>query len=167
MRHAEGLVDSAPPGDKDMANIGKALQSTTMSALKSLASRIPLYVHRLEDTHAARNFLPTTPGDFLVVYNGIAYLIECKSSEQEDVDFGSRFRSLVPNTQIASARLWIRAGGESLFLFHSIPHDLYAVYAGKVVVSMYQNKRQRIDPLLGPIIGKSGLEDMLLNTLWR
>lgn len=148
-----------------MSNTGKPFEQTTMKILKELATKHPMKVHRFADSHAARNIMTSAPGDFLVVKSGVPILMEVKSSEQEGVSFGSRFRSMVTSSQYAEARLWIRAGGVSMFMFHNIHDDAYEVYSGADLVEVYSQKRVKIDPVFPTAYGKLEYKLLLMDAL--
>jgi hypothetical protein len=73
---------------------------------------------RQYDTKSAGTFLPQTPGDFIIQWTGQAILLEAKSSEKYET-LSQCPRGYITRGQIASHRLWNRAGGTSLFVFKS------------------------------------------------
>jgi len=78
----------------------------------------PIAWHRLVDTKAAGNIVARQPSDFIACMGGKATLIEAKFSEAHD-SLRSCFSNAVKSHQLASARIWTRAGARYVVLFHS------------------------------------------------
>lgn len=95
---------------------GKSFEALVQEALQEEAKVRPLVVHRFYDTYAAGDYLPSQPGDFLVVYRGLPMLLELKSSCVHESLRGC-FSNAVPPGQIGSHILWRRAEARCWFLF--------------------------------------------------
>jgi len=98
-------------------NDGKLLETAMQKALTDYCQTHPVLFHRFYDTHAARNWLPAQPGDFLLVVQGRAILIECKSTIT-----GAHLNKLARGNaaQIGKHKLWLRAGGLSRYVYLNI-----------------------------------------------
>jgi hypothetical protein len=101
-------------------NSGEYLQTAVQAALKAFCEKNPAVWHRFYDTHSAGRFLPTQPGDFLLISRGTAHLIECKSSDTgESLD---RLARRSPE-QIGKHKLWARAGAHTWYIYHNKTED--------------------------------------------
>ena len=95
----------------------KKLERDVQVYFETLMETEPVVYHRFYDTASANGFLPAQPGDHLVIYSGVPFLIETKNSVKYN-SLSSCFASHVKDTQIAAHRVWGRAGVITLFLFH-------------------------------------------------
>ena len=114
--------------------VGKYFENEIMTpALTRFCEAQPAFFHKLKDTYAARNFLPTSPADYLVALSGEAQLWECKASA---VQFSLRscLSDMVSNHQVAHHRLWHRSGNRSWFLFYSDQTGVIEFWPGDLVV---------------------------------
>ena len=98
--------------------------------------------HRFYDTHAAGNFLPGQPADFMVVNNGKLHFIEAKFSEVHD-SLKSCFSGAVRANQTAAAHLAVRAGANYVFLFYSAKSDMFELWDGEYLFQQ-RSKGQRL-----------------------
>ncbi len=108
---------------------GYTFEAEIARALKSLRNT---YYHKLPDTHAfnprcpscgrdPRLILPKQPADFLVIRNGVPYLVECKSSRNA-LSYNIKY---IRTHQIESAREWEAAGGKYYFaICRRVPYDM-------------------------------------------
>lgn len=101
-------------------NSGEYLQKAVQDALKRYCEKNPAVWHRFYDTHSAGRFLPVQPGDFLFVVQGVAHLIECKSTET-----GESLERLARKSpeQIGKHKLWARAGAHTWYVYHDRVED--------------------------------------------
>lgn len=89
----------------------------------------PIAWHRLVDTKAAGNIVARQPSDFIACMGGKATLIEAKFSEAHD-SLRSCFSDAVKAHQLASARIWTRAGADYIILFYSSLSGITEVWSG-------------------------------------
>jgi hypothetical protein len=97
-------------------DIGKWFEGEVKDALHEIQERHPATYHRFPDSHAARNLIPAQPADFLLIWRGTPFLIECKCSEPYD-NLRSGFSALFPKKQAAQHRKWQRGGSRTILLF--------------------------------------------------
>lgn len=115
-------------------NDGTVLETLVQQALTALCAMRPAFWHRFYDTKSARGFLPAQPGDFMLIWQGKAYLIECKSSDKDNcVPMAWR----TPE-QIGKHKLWLRAGGYSLYVH--LRAGVVKILCGAALV----NKEERV-----------------------
>jgi len=143
----------------------KKFENDTFSYLQDQAITLPLVVHRFYDTRSAGDYLPSQPGDFMLLLGGVVILLELKSSEEHN-SLRSCFSSAVPSTQIAHHRLWHRAGSQNWFLFWGADGryerwPLYPVQVARETGTPLKNGRQRTFSNLKDIL-ESVIEDYLL-----
>jgi hypothetical protein len=115
-------------------NDGSTLENATWKALASIQENDGGFAYRFADSKAAGNLIGAAPGDYLLVLNGRAVLIECKSTVS-----GTTLRSLIKGSQVgkrqlAKHRLWLRGGGVSLYLHYDLAGGVLSAYEGEVVV---------------------------------
>lgn len=99
----------------------KKLEEDVAELFRQRMELEPLVYHRFYDTHSAGSLLPEQPADHLVIWRGLPILIETKYSSRF-ASLASCFGEMVKDGQIASARIWGRAGAYSLFLFQGTEH---------------------------------------------
>jgi len=88
---------------------------------------------RLYDSASARGkFLPAQPGDFMVAYNAVTFMVECKSSVKH-TSLRSCLSSHVKDGQVALMRMWIASGNPSCFIFYSAVDQQIEIWPGKSV----------------------------------
>lgn len=124
---------------KTEKNIGKWFEtSLVMPAFAGLARQIGLYYHRFLDTHAAGSHVPNAPGDYYAMLRGMPILVECKASIKH-MSLKGCLADAVEDHQVGTHRLWIKAGGVSLFLFYSDQTRLIEFWRGETVISARQH----------------------------
>jgi hypothetical protein len=120
-----------------MSSTGKPLEEKIQEAGKLLQENHPAFLDRIYDTTSAGSLLPPRPGDFYLLLQGTMFLIEAKSSEKHRSFMECSLKKMIRPTQIACHRLWMRAGGQSLFIFHYTAGERVEFWDGKVVVDAY------------------------------
>ena len=129
-------------------DIGTQFQEDVQSTLDTLKRTGRLRYTRLYDTKSARNrYMPPQPGDFIVASLGYGHLLECKASEVHD-SLKDGLKQLVKSHQAAEARLWIRTGNPSWFLFYSQPKQTLEVWMGAEIGEAYVGQRKLQQPYL-------------------
>lgn len=106
-----------------------SLENEIEAVLKGLQRTSPVAYQRFYDTKSAGNALPSQPADFLAAYKGKSVFIEAKFSEVH-TSLYSCFSDNVPPQQLASARIWGRAGVKYIFLFYSSVNYAVEVWDG-------------------------------------
>ena len=114
------------------SNDGKYLENKVRDALKELSKTLPVKIDRIDDAKSAGRFTTNKAGDFMGCAGGTPWLLECKSSDMEET-LRSCLSGTVKDTQVAHHRLWARAGGKSVFVFHSNAYDRLEIWDGPLV----------------------------------
>lgn len=96
----------------------KQFEENIFTYLTEKESVSPIVVHRFYDTHSAGSFLPAQPGDFLIITEGRAILLEAKHSTKY-MSLRSCFSTHMKDSQIGQHTLWQRAGATTLVIFKS------------------------------------------------
>lgn len=123
----------------------KVFEDRTHEYLKKRAETAPLVVHRFYDTRSAGDFLPSQPGDFLVIYRGVPILLELKSSDKH-ASLRACFSNNVSSGQLAQHRIWSRAEVATWFLFQGRDADFpYELWPGYHLVHTSTVPRARLD----------------------
>lgn len=105
-------------------NDGKESERIYFSELKKTMDLDPNFiVGRFADTHDARNFLPPAPSDYYITFNGIACLVEVKSS-LDPVRFPWKN---ISGTQLGFSKRYMRAGWQSVFPIHRKLLDVWYI----------------------------------------
>ena len=105
------------------------LETEIRAELVSAQETRPLVWHRFVDSKAAGNVVARQPADFLACYIGKTVLIEAKFSEAHE-SLRSCLAGAVKPHQLASARIWTRAGAKYIVLFHSKLSGISEVWDG-------------------------------------
>jgi len=130
---------------KTPQQLGKEFEEDIGSEFKKLMSITKTYFHRLYDSTSAGAFLPSQPGDFIVLYEGTPWLIEAKSSTKFDSLAGKRETlGLFDSAQIAKMRLWHRAGGKVGVLFKSHDTGTVELWHGLYIANCFNTPRLRV-----------------------
>lgn len=138
-------------GDKQVKKIssqarGKGFEETFRQVLKGMVNTHPLAFVRLYDTRSAGAFLPEQPGDFLLTYDKVNFLVECKSSKRySSLSQGRQpLTSLFSDGQIASMYVWQRAGSRPLILFLPAEGEEVEFWRGEDVYEAYHTPRGKL-----------------------
>ena len=105
------------------------LEASIQAWLKDRQRTTKLAYHRFYDTKSAGNAMPAQPADFLIVMGGDPLLIEAKYSAVHD-SLRSCFSNSVKGHQLASARVWNRAGARYKLLFYTKSCNQVEVWDG-------------------------------------
>ena len=147
-----------PPPD-----IGKEFERSVKGALDSLKQRGQLAYARLYDTQSAQGYLPPQPADFVGIAKGLAFLLECKASEEHDTL--ATCISTVDRAQAANLGLWARQGCNSIVLFYAAMVSKVEVWDGGQVSAARGSNKKLFEPaFIGPM---SQLERVLEKALVR
>lgn len=107
----------------------QALESAVRVELANAQETRPLVYHRFLDTKAAGNMVSPQPADFIACFRGNSTLIEVKFSQAHE-SLKSCFSGSVRAGQLASARIWVRAGAKYVFLFYSKLGGIVEIWDG-------------------------------------
>ena len=91
---------------------GKVAEGKLTAHLKELMKNPRWWYHRLPDAGVCMGRLPAQPADYIVMYDGIPMLLECKESKSETTVAGSRF------TQSPKMTRFTMAGGKCGFAIY-------------------------------------------------
>ena len=105
------------------------LEQAIHEELVKAQMNLPLACHRYYDTKSAGNIIPKQPGDFQTCVRGVTVLVEAKFSSVHK-SLRSCFAGSVPGHQLASARIWTRAGAGYIILFYSAMSGLVEIWDG-------------------------------------
>jgi hypothetical protein len=130
----------------DNPNDGKVLEDATWKALQNIHQTHGAFVHRFLDTKAARTLVAATPGDYLMIRNGIPVLIECKSTSLGTPLKQMIRKSSVSKRQMARHRMWIKAEGASIYLHFNLKTGVLNAYKGQDVVDAVLSISNVLDP---------------------
>ena len=116
---------------KSHSRLGKIFEGEISRSLRAFKRRHPntFFWHRLSDTYSyiqiPNVILPKQPGDFISLYRGTFYLLECKSMHVDRFDMSN----LREHQKEGLAQV-VRAGGRGVLLFsfrRKRPVTCYAV----------------------------------------
>lgn len=117
-----------------MANNGKKSEEIVRVILKGFQETQEAFFARLYDSTTAKGgYVPPQAGDFYGLFQGDAYVIEVKSSELYNTMMNVP-KSYIRASQIVGARLWIRAGGRGLFIFHGLSGNIFEVWESADII---------------------------------
>jgi len=147
-----------------MANDGKKSEELIRVMLKSYQETESAYFNRLYDSTTAKGgFVPPQAGDFMGMFEGTGYVIEVKSSERRTTMLEVP-RSYIRDSQIIGPRLYIRAGGSGLFIFHSLATDTFELFDSKDIVKWWLGKgKLSTKMILARAKGKAAFKKKLLS----
>tara|TARA_R100001594_G_scaffold23236_3_gene45056 strand:+ start:12820 stop:13332 length:513 start_codon:yes stop_codon:yes gene_type:complete len=133
-------------GKKDT---GKQFESEIRRSLKDANC----FWFRIQDTNDVARFLPAQavaekqPGDFMSIYQGMAVLIECKTSKRE-TSFPLYYKDTrsIPEHQVDAAKRVEQHGGRAFFLIRHDQHRDKKVYAmtWRQINNLYKGKRKSV-----------------------
>lgn len=122
-----------------VANDGKFIEANVGKALSALLGNKAVAI-RLQDSRSAYHYLPPSPGDFIGVFKGgIPVLIEVKSSSVNTRFTNCRVKDYLKPTQFGYHQMWLKMGGISVFLFHSVLTKELEYWGGAEVLASYSN----------------------------
>ena len=120
------------PRKKSHSRLGKVFEQEISRSLRAFKNRHPntFFWHRLSDTmsyiQVPNVIMPKQPGDFIALYRGVFYLIECKSMHVDRFDMDH----LLPHQREGLAQV-VKAGGRGVLLFsfrRKRPVSCYAIH---------------------------------------
>ncbi len=139
---------SARSGSESATEIGGWFEDKFFKALKELlASKAPVKPVRLYDSKAAQAFLPAQPGDFILAMAGEGVLAELKASHQKQ-SLAIEYKKSIRPSQIGGARLWIRTGCPSIFVFCGVDSGVLELWDGSAIVEAWMGVKRKL-PLSG------------------
>lgn len=147
---------------KTPQEVGKDFEEETRLALKEITRHHKAMFHRFYDTRSAGTYLPNQPGDFLFMFLGKVYLIECKSSEKHPT-LSAALSSVMEQRQAPIPLLWMRAGAGTLVLFLDQTNNEVELWDGSLVYRTRAQERGRL-PAEGYVcrFPRSALQSYLL-----
>lgn len=145
LKNLRSEADKALGGEKRRRGAqGKWGEQKVRQVLKALQEEREVFFNRLKDSRSALGFKgPGSPGDFWVVANGRAMIIETKSSANHQT-LRSGLRSLVKRSQIAACHLMLRAKGLYVFLHFDLRSHEFELWHGRDVLNGW-NKSARLE----------------------
>jgi len=133
---------------KTAQKLGKEFEEDAIFHLRALMPTMNTVTHRLYDTHSAGSFLPAQPGDCITVFMGKVFLFEFKSSlEFNSLSEGrGPINSLFSAEQLASMRIWHRAGAMPFVFFKSFACSRIERWSGLYVAETAAVPAKRLNP---------------------
>lgn len=107
---------------------GKRAEKKFTAGAKELMRDPQWWVHRFPDAAVCRGRIPKQPADYLVMYKGVAYLVEVKESKHSDKIETARL------TQRPKMNRFIMAGGGACFVVYHYNEDLWRVVPTKALL---------------------------------
>jgi len=149
-----------------VANNGKKSEEAVRVILKGYQEKFPAFFTRLYDSTTAKGgYVPPQVADFLGVYDGLALAIEVKSSEKH-LSMLKVPKGYIRSSQIVGGRIFIRAGGKGLFIFHSLTGDVWEVWDSQDVIAwVLHGEKLTEGARLLKVKGKKNLEVKLSEKL--
>lgn len=149
-----------------MANDGKKSEEIVRVILKGFQETEEACFARLYDSTTAKGgYVPPQVGDFFGMFQGVGYVIEVKSSEKYDSMMHAP-KSYIRTSQIVGARLWVRAGGRGLFIFHSLASNVFEAWESADVIKwVLKGEKLTVCKRLFLAQGKKDFETKLLEKL--
>lgn len=96
--------------------IGSWFEHQVEDVLKEIQATHPAMWHRFTDSKAAQNLVKAQPGDHMLIFGGLPFLIEEKCSIKHN-SLRSGLSSLWSKKQASKHLLWHRAEAPSLVIF--------------------------------------------------
>jgi hypothetical protein len=140
-----------------MENNGKWLEKEVEKVLKRMQEKEPINYHRFADTYSAGGaIISAQPGDYLVLLDKKAILLEIKSTVKGADIFRLISSSKNAKNQLPRHRLWHRANHPSFYLWGDIKEYRVKVYKGQEIVNGYYEKeiRNTIIPIFSGTLDK-------------
>lgn len=119
-------------------NDGKWLEKMVEDCLKEYWESNPAYSMRFYDAKAARGRFPPQPGDYQLLTEDAATLIECKSTV-----CSTPLKALLDAGQVGFHRLWNRAGQPSLFVYADKLTGSWSLWGSAAVIELYDAKKKQ------------------------
>jgi hypothetical protein len=145
------------------SKIGYQFEGKVQEALDRLKVSDGVFYLRLRDSKSAGNFLPNSPADFLVAFQGKTILIECKASDKYS-SLRECLADMVDDGQAGYFRWWDQVGNESFYLFYSERLGQVECWAGDRVLKARQYGK-KIEGLPDQEYGLDELEGSLLGLM--
>lgn len=149
-----------------MANDGKKAEGYVQEALKVVEAKSKFTFVRLYDSKSAGlgtggNVIPPQPADYIVLFDGICFLLEVKSSERHTSLAQATLRETFSAEQMLGVRLWERAGGGAVCAFYSLKSELFEIWDSRDIREAYnappRSRKLRAGPLASNITNHSAV----------
>lgn len=128
---------------------GKQFEGRIQQLLSKMQETTRMRLVRLYDTHStgmAGHSLPEQDGDFIAVAAGHSWLIEVKTSfDHTSLGESRKSLALMATNQAAGQRLWVRAGGYGLVLFHQADSAYVEFWRGDHVGACFAKPGEHLD----------------------
>lgn len=146
---------------------GIDFQGEIQKGLEERQATICCVSHRLYDTRSAGAYLPSQPGDFITVCEGVPSLIEVKSSDKYPSLAGARspVTQLFDTEQVAKMRLWIRAGARAVVVFEDQKTREIEVWRGDHIASTFITTGEKASTLFRVRYLRSQFDQAILHIL--
>jgi hypothetical protein len=150
-----------------MNNDGKSAEDLVRAALetmeaKSRATFIRLYDSRSAGFGSGGNTIPPQPADFVVVLDGVTFLLEVKSSVTHHSLANTTLRNVFSAEQMLGVKLWTRAGAQSMVAFYSESDSRFELWEGLPIREAYLQPPRKRKLTAEPLA--SGVDPSVLHT---
>jgi hypothetical protein len=126
--------------------LGSAFQQDVEKLLRAMEPANRMRWFRFYDTKSAGSYLPSQPGDHLVLWQGRTFLIEEKlSTVHRSLASTGALRDLMGNEQAAHQILWERSGAKGLVIFKDHANSFVELWPGAYVGRVRNTPRERLD----------------------
>lgn len=127
---------------------GIIFQGLVQECISELQSTTKLRLTRLYDTRSTNGgYLPEQDGDFMAMCCGNGWLIEAKASLKFE-SFGesrSSLTEMMEEHQAAAQRLYVRAGGYGMVVFHHLDSSVVELWRGDLVGAARATPKEHLD----------------------
>ncbi len=96
--------------------------------------------YQFVDTYRARSFVPDQPADRLLIYEGQAWLVEIKSTN----DLARFPLKNIKKKQVGHGRYWRQAGAKEVFIIHHLIWNKFYFVPFAVIDQAFKEKRSSI-----------------------
>lgn len=147
-------------------NDGKKAEGYVQDALKVAEARSKFTFVRLYDSKSAGlgkggNIIPPQPADYIVLFDGVSFLLEVKSSERHHSLAQATLRDTFSAEQMLGVRLWERAGGGAVCAFYSLVTNLFEIWDSRDIREAYnapaRSRKLKAEPLASNITNHSAV----------
>lgn len=96
--------------------------------------------YKFVDTFRARNFVPDQPADRMLIYKGVVWLVEIKST----FDLARFPLKNISKKQIGHGRAWTRVGAKEIFIIHKVPRKEFFFVPFSFINTAFEEGRSSV-----------------------
>lgn len=125
---------------KKEKDIGGWFEQECEKYLKPLCSKRGKMFYKFPDSKSSRGLVTAQPGEFMLLFENGAALIECKASKKHS-SFRSCMSSMVRDSQYGWHKRWYLSGNPSFFVFYSEKAEIIEIWDGRDIVEARSNSK--------------------------